>query len=390
MDKIRFIWIGLMAVIFTVFLSSCNENEPVEPVEQTLIMYFPWSTDLISAFRNNIDDMEKAIADNGLDSQRVVVYFANDRNNATLFEISDDCSETVLKTYSGLDVTEAYGIATVINDIKSIAPANKYSMIIGCHGTGWLPVADTGMAKSARQRPAYHWEGSGKESTRFFGGLYPEDQTEISALREGIEQSGLKMEYILFDDCYMSNVEVAYELRGVTDHLIASTSEIMRYGMPYGIIGKYLLDTPDYENICAGFLDFYSNYSMPCGSIAVTDCRQLDALASIMKEINSRFEFDESRLPLLQKLDGYSPTIFFDMGSYVENLCADQTLLREFNSQMQRVVIAKACTPTIYTNLSKEKITVNSFSGLTISDPTKNTVETAQGLSRTSWYKVTH
>ena len=187
MDKIRFIWIGLMAVIFTVFLSSCNENEPVEPVGQTLIMYFPWSTDLISAFRNNIDDMEKAIADNGLDSQRVVVYFANDRNNATLFEISDDCSETVLKTYSGLDVTEAYGIATVINDIKSIAPANKYSMIIGCHGTGWLPVADTGMAKSARQRPAYHWEGSGKESTRFFGGLYPEDQTEISALREGIE-----------------------------------------------------------------------------------------------------------------------------------------------------------------------------------------------------------
>ena len=35
------------------------------------------------------------------------------------------------------------------------------------------------------------------------------------------------MEYILFDDCYMSSIEVAYELKDVTKYLIGSTSEMM-------------------------------------------------------------------------------------------------------------------------------------------------------------------
>lgn len=46
------------------------------------------------------------------------------------------------------------------------------------------------------------------------------------------------MEYILFDDCYMSSVEVAYELKEATRFLIASTSEMMAYGMPYATVGS--------------------------------------------------------------------------------------------------------------------------------------------------------
>ena len=68
-------------------------------------------------------------------------------------------------------------------------------------------------------------------------------------------------------------VEVAYDLKDVTDYLIGSTSEVMAYGMPYAEIGQYLIGKVDYEGICDGFYSFYSNYSeMPCGTIAVTDC----------------------------------------------------------------------------------------------------------------------
>lgn len=49
------------------------------------------------------------------------------------------------------------------------------------------------------------------------------------------------MEYILFDDCYMSSLEVAYELRHVTNYMIACPTEVMVFGMPYSTIGKYLL-----------------------------------------------------------------------------------------------------------------------------------------------------
>ena len=331
--------------------------------------------------------MKEAIAANGLHSQRVIVYLANSPYEARLLEIGADCKETVLKTYDNPPMTSAAGISSMLADIAGIAPASHYSMTIGCHGLGWIPVS--GQQRALRKPARFHWEGTAGPRTRFFGGLSPEYQTDISTLREAIEDAGMKMDYILFDDCYMSNVEVAYELREVTGHLIASTSEIMSHGMPYDIIGGYLLGTPDYEKICEGFLSFYSDYPTPCGSIAVTDCSQMENLASIMREINSRHTFDTEKLPQLQRLDGYIPSMFFDMESYVENLCGDQELLQTFRDQMQRTVIAKTCTPTIYTAITYEQIRVDTFSGLTISDPTENSMAT-YALSGTSWHKATH
>ena len=65
-----------------------------------------------------------------------------------------------------------------------------------------------------------HWEYENVPMTRYFGGLNAQYQTDITTLAKGISNAGLKMEYILFDDCYMSSIEVAYALKDVTDYLI--------------------------------------------------------------------------------------------------------------------------------------------------------------------------
>lgn len=49
---------------------------------------------------------------------------------------------------------------------------------------------------------------------------------------------------------------------------------------------------------------------MPCGTLAVTDCSELDNMATIMKSINERYVFDDSLQGELQELDGYTPVIF--------------------------------------------------------------------------------
>ena len=51
-----------------------------------------------------------------------------------------------------------------------------------------------------------HWEYEHAPMTRFFGGTQTKYQTDITTLTGGISKAGLKMEYILFDDCYMSTV----------------------------------------------------------------------------------------------------------------------------------------------------------------------------------------
>lgn len=60
---------------------------------------------------------------------------------------------------------------------------------------------------------------SGAAADMLFRGLTREFQTDVGTLARGIVGAGVKMEYILFDDCYMSSVEVAYELKEATRFL---------------------------------------------------------------------------------------------------------------------------------------------------------------------------
>ena len=205
------------------------------------------------------------------------------------------------------------------------------------------------------------------------------------------------MEYILFDDCYMANIETAYDLKDVTNYLIASTCEIMIDGMPYDEIGAELLND-DYLGIVNDFYDFYSNYHTsdgkyaPYGTISVTDCREIETTAQLMRQINTAYPEGVETADGLQPLDGLQNTIFFDLGDYVEKLCKDGVLLAGFRQQLDRLVPYKRNTEYYYSiyKWDNDGITkINSFSGLTISDPSRNS--TVKGLiEQTNWYAATH
>ena len=415
----------IQSVIFILLLSfsmsSCEKEEPVstppstrqtdppvddltefersDPIirpnnEQTVFMYLPWSTNLTSNFKQNITDLRKVVARNILKNERIIVFMCTKATEAFLFELVYEDGKEVRKTYKKYEYpspsyTTADGIATILNDVETYAPAKRYAMIIGCHGLGWIPVSNT-QSRSRFSATKRHWEYENVPMTRLFGGLSPEYQTDLTTLAKGISDVGLKMEYILFDDCYMSGVEVAYDLKDVTEHLIASTSEVMAYGMPYAEIGEYLIGKVNYEKICEGFHSFYSNYTaMPCGTLAVTDCSELGNLATIMKDINSQYTFDPTLVGSLQRLDGYSPVIFFDCWDYVSKLCPDQGLLAQFKEQLDRTVPFKRNTDYYYTmSGGGKKIKIDTFSGITISDPSTSTE--AARKKETAWYAATH
>lgn len=398
-----------VVIILAGLTSSCREKKidplPAEPTH-TLLMYMPWSgpsQPLTSYFLINVADMEEAISAGILDKERVLVFLATSPSRASLFELAYDkeqgtCVRNTIKEYENHPYTTAEGIATVLNDMKRTAPAHHYSMSIGGHGMGWLPVArETKTSPKATTDhstpPRYHWETTDRPQTRFFGGSSADYQTDLSTLAKGIGQAGLTMEYILFDDCYMSCVEVAYDLRHVTRHLIASTCEVMAYGMPYRDMAIHMLGKIDYEGISQSFYDFYSSYSTPCGTIATTVTEELDSLASLMREINTRYEWSSEKNATIQKLDGYSPTIFYDLGDYASHLCEDSVLLKKFNEQLERAVPAssRAHTLTFYSALNGRRTAIHTFSGLTISDPSTNTsLRVSETKRHTSWYQATH
>lgn len=378
-------------------IASCDSDVPAPyPIPQaqadkTVFVYMPWSASrsghsgsLYDAFQQNLRDMKTAIqADGGLGKNRVIVFISTSGTTAVMMEITyagGICKQDTLETYNAANIpafTTSSGISRILNRVKRQAPANQYAMIIGCHGTGWL----------------FSNGGRSRVQTRYFGGTEPYTQTNIPVLADGIKDAGMKMQFVMFDDCYMSNVEVAYELRHVADHLIGCCSEIMAYGMPYHQMWKYLVQPlPDYWKVVETFHNFYSTYSYPYGNIGVTDCRYAEEMAGVMRIINSRFTL--SNATSVQRLDGYHDVIFYDMGDYVSKLCTDPVLYADFQTTLDKLVPFKAHTPMAYTALGQlpsPKIPVSTFSGLTISDPTVSTFERAAVNKKlTSWWAATH
>lgn len=355
-------------------------------------MYMPWSgpkSNLISNFWQNISDFETALETGILKHERVLAFISTSGTEGELFELKHSNNGTerkVWKKYDNLTLTTDEWITSVLNDVKEFSPAAKYAMTVGCHGMGWIPVASS----RARSEDAvkFHWEYDDVPMTRYFGGTSSEFQINVTAFAKGIANAGIKMEYILFDDCYMSTVEVAYDLKEVTDYLIACPTEVMAYGMPFHEIGEHLVGEVDYEGVVDAFYNFYIKGTMPYGTIAVTDCSEVEAMAKLMKEINGAYDFDPSLRSSLQSMDGYSPVIFFDLGDYVDKLCDDTELLKRFDEQLARTVPYKRHTPSYYSSINKGDYPITTYSGITISDPSISTLTVDK--DKTAWSKASH
>ena len=418
-----------LAMTFT----SCSEEafDPDSVNKQTILVYYPWtgdknSTGLLGDLQNNIDSICDGIIDRkGLNNSRVLVFLSDKYNHSMLYDLQYNATtksvdRVHLKEYEGASYASAEGIADILNEVKTQASALNYALIVGAHGCGWTYASDWSRypyyARPSVTRPsdsalsgysAADNSAAGISSfsgiqfgpdpnaplTRFFGSVSPaENAMDISTLAEGIRESGLKMQYILFDACYMSNIETAYELKDVTNYMIASGSEIMAAGLPYRSMWSYLNSpTPNYSGIVSTSVNFYKNSSAPFCNLAAIDCRQVEKLASVMKDINAEYQLSASvSLDSIQHLDGFRPNLFYDLETYVDSLHPSGYLLDQFKNQLKLTIKASDHTEEAYTCIySSESFKIRNYCGITISDPSQHSVA-IKGREKTGWWKATH
>ena len=386
---------------------SCSNGDnpdgpdvPVTPVGQTVFMFFPWSNSLLSDFRRTVEDMQTVVAQRSMKDERVMVFMATSKREAVLFELKKQngrCLTDTLRRYSDRPFTSRQWLTSLFSEVMTLAPASRYGMVVGCHGLAWVPVQGQ---RSARKRlgsqerideiqlsDLMHFEVQGPVTTRFIGGTYPETQIETTDLADAMADAGLHTEYILFDACYMSSVEVAYELKDVTHYLIASPTEVISYGFPYITMGKHLFGTPNYKGIADSFISFYSSYYLPYGTVAVTDCTQLDALAAIAQQVNAAAEAQLAPNGV-QIMDGYSPTLFYDLGHLMSLKNAGTVLTTAFAEQLDKTVPYKGHTDQYFTALKDAPVDIKHYSGLNTSQGSLNRL--ADRLIETAWYKATN
>lgn len=449
----------IIATLFIVVGVSCSNGDspdgpdmPVTPVGQTVFMFFPWSNSLLSDFRRTVEDMQTVVTQRSMKDERIMVFMATSEREAVLFELKKQngrCLTDTLRRYNDRPFTSRQWLTSLFSEVMTLAPASRYGMVVGCHGLAWVPVQgqrnapkrlgsqekideednlykeerideENNLYKKERidkeglykeekidkegvPNDLMHFEVQGPVTTRFIGGTYPETQIETTDLADAMADASFHTEYILFDACYMSSVEVAYELKDVTHYLIASPTEVLSYGFPYITMGKHLLGTPNYKGIADSFISFYSSYNLPYGTVAVTDCTQLDALAAIAQQINAAATeptnaASEGKLNTarsgknapngVQIMDGYSPTLFYDLGHLMSLKDAGTVLTAAFAEQLDKTVPYKGHTDQYFTALKDTPVDIKHYSGLNTSQGSLNHM--ADRFSETAWYKATN
>ncbi|MBO7282866.1 MAG: hypothetical protein J6U73_05655 [Alistipes sp.] len=369
---------------------------PTSTANHTLMFYF-FGTSLNSYFSTNIADAKLAIEKGALgDNNRVVFFRQRSQSVAYIVELCYDpdsgkCFESIIEDNIIIDETPLTSnyISRTINRLSSIAPAERYGLVLAGHGTAWIPRESPGISKYGAWIP-FFIPVPDAEVTRHFG----EKNVLVnpSDIAEGITDSNIDIDYILFDACFMSNIETIYELRNSANYIIASPCEIMGRGFPYERTLPHLFKDngtcTDYtaaaESYYIYYRDEYSSSSR-CASVAVYDCSEIDALQEATKEVikSATEDYDDTQL---QTYEGHDQHYFYDFGEWVNVVATDSAALQNFNTQLTKTVIAKYTIDTFYTMYGYTTLPINIdvYSGVTTSAPSKalNTL-----WRETMWYK---
>lgn len=396
----------LFAAAAMLFTAACRKSTPQEngPTPHTLMFYFT-GTQLSYYFSRNIDAAAEAIARNAAGNCRVLcLYQGSSRNSADIMELeleNGTCVEKKLATYDMPPIVEGEDMTFFLSEMMRLAPAESYGLVMAGHATAWIPAETPSATAALRPRTAlpamdkYWQKAQSGIVTRYFGEIYSDQASnhfEIDALADALTATGKKFRYILFDACFMANVESAYTLRGNADYIIGAPCEIIGDGFPYDDVLPHLLAgngrNSDIDGVCRAFYDYYASTYGYSGSVAAIDCSQLEQLAAAMKSINTSGTMTEVDDAQLQTYEGQILHIFFDLGDYVDKACGDAALKASFAAQLTRCVPYKYTLPSFWSNYGVAgNYPVNTYSGLSTSAPADIY---GYEYTRTEWYKATH
>lgn len=220
----------LMLTIFSIILTttsltSCSDDMP-QPDQKltgnTVIVYMGAENSLARNSYYDINEMKLAMSDIPDNCQLVV--FQDAELKPVIYHMTKK-GMTTWKTFNEeLDSSNPETVKSVLYDIIKNFPSEKYSLVLWSHGDGWR--------EHTRTRSII--VDNGRNNTSNIGNWL--NIREFSDILSSLP----RMEYIMFDACFMQTVEVVSELYIHTPYIIASPAEIPGNGAPYQLIMKEL------------------------------------------------------------------------------------------------------------------------------------------------------
>lgn len=387
----------LFIVFLTVLLSGCREDPKPDPqpkeVRQMTIVYAVNHNNLSSYLVANENQMLKAMGNVDADVYKLLVYKYTS-NGPGLYEVRNSngkCEFTLLKQYdeSVLSVSKER-VSEVLEDALDYYPNVDSNLFFWGHGLGWVNPYKysnstiNSLSKSASVNPANKNNvsvtlpevyGYGGEYVYEDGGRVSTDYLDLDQLAEAIPDH--RFEIIWFDCCYMSGIEVAYQLRNKCETFVSYPTEIMAEGLPYDkVIPKIIGSSPDRVGAARALYEYYVGKSTPeAVSVAVMDMSQIEDVAAAARDIFMSGENRPSEVGL-QNYSRLRSTPYYDFGQYLReyansnagvNSSGSSDLMKEkLKSALDKFVVFSAASEKDFNYPVGKPINKDNFSGLSI------------------------
>lgn len=420
--------------LLIVALAGCHKENPQptprppwppDPNPKVFVMY----DNIMDWFKADADEAASAVAAGALaEGQRVIVFQRPQGRssvspfypNAVIYELRQNSSSStgyekvVLKQYNGDLPLSVSNMQQVISDIRGFAPtAEHFGFAFGSHGMGWVPKSYSGGFNRTAPRGgedglpadlqpfAELWAPpSDDDMTRFFQSEIGEN-FDVGEFVTALSGGGIKWDFVILDDCFMSSVEALYDMRSIADYIISSPTEIMADGFPYDRVINTIFrnwSESGFIATAAGFVNYYLTVSsprygyVPYATISVTKTSELPALAASVRAIAQFTGGHNTVDPIvsgIQSYEGLNTHIFWDLDDYIGHFSRDPALYGEFGSQMQKTVVYSGRTPEFYSDMTnKGPKPITHFSGLAVFIPWAGTSGLQSFYEQTAWYKA--
>lgn len=407
-----------VAIIVLGLMAMACEPKPYVPkppkgtANHTVIMYLAGNNNLESYLEDNIKDVISSVdASTPSDDGRIVIYFRPriSSGEPMLLQVYYDKKlatvqcDTVRTYPATMSSSDAATLSKVVADAKVVAPAKEYSMIFGSHATGWF--TKECMLRGSLSRPlsigfespnnGSFWKQYGDEITRTFGmdGKIEFEGSKIDDPGLNITEmatalSGTKFRTLIFDACFMASVEAIYDLRNVSDYVIASSAEIMGRGMPYDMVLKYLFATGGTEGnlmkYCSEYMRYYKELASgrKSGTISLIDCSKVEAVATAAAKIEQG-GLNDVNSAAVQSFELLGENQFFDLEHFYDLAAKDRSAYAALQNALNDCVVYKGNTPTVFSAFGYGEFEVKRSCGLTMNIPS-----TSYALFRSEWFKT--
>jgi hypothetical protein len=235
-----------------------------------------WTVLTYIAAHNNLDQMGKRslmeILKVGSTKDVVHGVLYDGHQGAGRYVMGDPGTVRQQQQLGGVDSGDPQALVDTATWLFSQCPAERYGIVLWSHGTGWEPSEIQNVAKQARPQ-AEEAAGEARERAAAPGSralfrstlramlapakpteraiLFDDgtghslDTLELARVVQTIGESvGQPLDLLGMDACLMANLEVAYELRHVAKHLVASEELVPGHSWPYQEIYGTLAQSP--------------------------------------------------------------------------------------------------------------------------------------------------